>query len=92
MPWQTLFQLDPALRSDHRFHLVGIGGTGLALLVFAAVVFVMASVLRLAVYARRNEIEIMLLVGATPAFVRGPFLMAGLGQEWETASGLQMTE
>jgi cell division transport system permease protein len=60
--------------------LARIGGTGLALLVFAAVVFVMASVLRLAVYARRNEIEIMLLVGATPAFVRGPFLVAGLGQ------------
>ncbi len=60
--------------------LARIGGTGLALLVFAAVVFVMASVLRLAVYARRSEIEIMLLVGATPAFVRGPFLVAALGQ------------
>ena len=60
--------------------LARIGGTGLACLVFAAVVFVMASVLRLAVYARRNEIDIMLLVGATPAFVRGPFLAAGLGQ------------
>ena len=40
----------------------------------------MASVLRLAVYARQEEIEIMLLVGATPAFVRGPFLVAGLAQ------------
>ena len=60
--------------------LARIGGTGLACLVFAAVVFVMAGVLRLAVYARRNEIDIMLLVGATPAFVRGPFLAAGLGQ------------
>ena len=60
--------------------LARIGGTGLACLVFAAVVFVMASVLRLAVYARRNEIDIMLLVGATPAFVRGPFMAAGLGQ------------
>lgn len=60
--------------------LARIGGAGLACLVFAAVVFVMASVLRLAVYARRNEIDIMLLVGATPAFVRGPFLAAGLGQ------------
>jgi cell division transport system permease protein len=60
--------------------LARIGGTGLAFVVFAAVVFVMASVLRLAVYARRTEIDIMLLVGATPAFVRGPFLAAGLGQ------------
>ncbi len=54
----------------------GIAG----MLVLAAVMFVMASVLRLAVYARRDEIEIMLLVGATPGFVRGPFLVAGLTQ------------
>ena len=57
-----------------------VGGAGLGLIVFTAVIFVMASVLRLAVYARRDEIEIMLLVGATPAFVRGPFLVAGLAQ------------
>ena len=57
-----------------------LGGGALALVVFAAVVFVMASVRRLAVHARREEIEIMLLVGATPSFVRGPFLVAGLVQ------------
>jgi len=59
--------------------LARVGGSGLALLVFSAVAFVMASVLRLAVYARRDEIEIMLLVGATPAFVRGPYLVSGAG-------------
>jgi cell division transport system permease protein len=74
------FDLDWLRRMEALLALARIGGTGLALLVFAAVAFVMASVLRLAVYARRNEIEIMLLVGATPAFVRGPFLVAGLGQ------------
>ena len=57
----------------------GIGAC-LAVLVFAAVVFVTASVLKLAVYARRDEVEIMMLVGATPAFIRGPFLVAGLAQ------------
>ena len=67
-------------RLESLLNLARIGGTGLATLVFAAVTFVMASVLRLAVYARRNEIEIMLLVGATPSFVRGPFLVAGVGQ------------
>jgi cell division transport system permease protein len=55
-------------------------GAGVALLVFGAVAFVMAAVLRLAVLARRDEIEIMTLVGATPGFVRGPFLVAGLVQ------------
>ena len=67
-------------RLEALLDLARIGGTGLALIVFAAVMFVMASVLRLAVYARRDEIEIMLLVGATPSFVRGPFIVAGLGQ------------
>lgn len=57
-----------------------IVGLCLAVPVFAAVALVMASVLRLAVYARREEIEIMLLVGATPGLVRGPFLVAGLAQ------------
>jgi cell division transport system permease protein len=74
------FDRDWLRRLEALLGLARIGGTGLAFLVFVAVAFVMASVLRLAVYARRNEIEIMLLVGATPAFVRGPFLVAGLGQ------------
>jgi cell division transport system permease protein len=57
-----------------------LGSIALGLLVSAAVVVVMASVLRLAVHARREEIEIMQLVGATPGFVRGPFLVTGLVQ------------
>ncbi len=46
----------------------------------AAVVVVTGSVLRLAVLAHREEVEIMLLVGASPAFVRAPFLVAGVVQ------------
>jgi cell division transport system permease protein len=56
----------------------GVGGIGA--LVAAAVVFVVAGVMRLAVYARRDEVDVMLLVGATPTFVRGPFLLAGSAQ------------
>jgi cell division transport system permease protein len=77
---ETRFDRDWLRRVDALLDLARIGGAGMAGLVFAAVAFVMASVLRLAVYARRQEIEIMLLVGATPAFVRGPFIVAGLGQ------------
>jgi cell division transport system permease protein len=60
--------------------LARIGGGGVVALVFLAVVLVMGSVLRLAVYARRDEIEIMQLVGATPGFIRGPYLVAGAVQ------------
>jgi len=67
-------------RLEALLNLARVGGVLVAGMVFAAVVFVIASVLRLAVYARRDEIEIMMLVGATPGFVRGPFLVAGLAQ------------
>src|SRR6267143_5536975 len=60
--------------------LVQKGGYGLgALLAFAAVVTVGATV-RLTVLARREEIEIMKLVGATAGFIRGPFMLGAAAQ------------
>ncbi|MBX7100435.1 MAG: permease-like cell division protein FtsX [Myxococcaceae bacterium] len=46
-------------------------------LVFLTVVVVVAATLQLAIYARREEIEIQKLVGATNRFVRAPFLIEG---------------
>jgi len=77
---EVRFDRDWLRKLEALLGLARIGGSGLALIIFTAVIIVMASVLRLAVYARRDEIDIMLLVGATPSFVRGPFLIAGLGQ------------
>jgi cell division transport system permease protein len=37
-------------------------------------------VVRLALYARRDELDIMNLVGAPQAYVRGPFVMEGVLQ------------
>jgi cell division transport system permease protein len=59
-----------------------VRGVGLVLgsvLVIAAALTV-ANVVRLALYARREELEIMNLVGAPPAYVRGPFVMEGVLQ------------
>ena len=48
-------------------------------MIFAAALTV-ASVVRLALVARREEIHIMQLVGAPVAYIRGPFLVEGLIQ------------
>ncbi|WP_242346659.1 cell division protein FtsX [Anaeromyxobacter terrae] len=45
-----------------------------------ATAILVSNTLRLAVFARREEIEIMKLVGATDAFVATPFLIEGLLQ------------
>ncbi len=55
-----------------------IGGLGmLAVLTVASVVIVMNTI-RTAVFHRRQEIEVMKLVGATDWFVRGPFVLEGV--------------
>jgi cell division transport system permease protein len=56
-----------------------VGLVIVALLAVAAALTV-ANVVRLAAYARRDEIEIMQLVGAPFAFIRGPFVAEGILQ------------
>jgi cell division transport system permease protein len=56
-----------------------IGLVIVGLLALAAALTV-ANVVRLAAYARRDEIEIMQLVGAPFAFIRGPFVAEGILQ------------
>jgi cell division transport system permease protein len=53
-----------------------IGG-GAALGLFAATIFIVYNTIRLTVFARRREIRIMQLVGATAGFIRFPLLLEG---------------
>src|SRR3712207_2626373 len=46
-------------------------------LIIASTVLI-ANTIRLSIFARRREIEVMKLVGATNWFVRGPFMLEGL--------------
>jgi cell division transport system permease protein len=49
-------------------------------IVVVATIIIVASTLQLAIYARRDEIEIQKLVGGTDRFVKAPFLLEGLFQ------------
>ena len=49
-------------------------------MLLAASVFLIVNTIRLATYARRREIEVMKLVGASNWFVRVPFLAEGFVQ------------
>ena len=48
------------------------------LVLLAASTILIANTIRLSIFARRREIEVMKLVGATNWFVRGPFMLEGL--------------
>jgi cell division transport system permease protein len=50
----------------------------LASLLIAASVLLIANTIRLSVFARRREIEVMKLVGATDWFIRWPFVIEGV--------------
>jgi cell division transport system permease protein len=55
-------------------------GLALVLIMTLAAGLTVAAVVRLGLFARRAEIEIMELVGAPLAFIRGPFIAEGLLQ------------
>ena len=61
-------------------HLLRQAGLAVGLLVVIACLYVVGSTIRLGVFARKDEIEILKLVGATNAYVKGPFLVEGLLQ------------
>jgi cell division transport system permease protein len=55
-------------------------GLAITVLLAVAAAFTVANVVRLAAVARRQEIEIMQLVGAPAVYVRGPFVAEGVLQ------------
>lgn len=68
---QTLFSTTKALRSAGFFMALVVGLAALALI---------ATTIRMAIFARRKEIGIMKLVGATNWFVRVPFMLEGVAE------------
>ena len=71
---QLLELLETRLRN-----LVSVGSGVILLIIFAAMILVFNTI-RLTIYAKRNLIKAMKLVGATNGFIRRPFLMEGVLQ------------
>jgi cell division transport system permease protein len=55
----------------------GLGAVMAALLILASIALI-ANTIRLSVFARRREVEVMKLVGATNWFIRWPFVIEGV--------------
>ena len=70
--WIARFEKFMAFSRIFLFALGGLLCLGLA--------FIISNTIRLSIYSRQDEIELMLLIGATPRFVKIPFLLEGILQ------------
>jgi cell division transport system permease protein len=59
-------------------NLVTITAAVLTVLLVLASILLIANTIRLSLYARRREVEVMKLVGATDWFIRWPFVIEGM--------------
>jgi cell division transport system permease protein len=69
-------------QTSHRIlkvaHVIEVVFTIATAVLLVASVLLIANTIRLSIFSRRREIEVMKLVGATNWFVRGPFMLEGL--------------
>lgn len=73
-------------RLEQAGYLVREAAMALGLLLFLGVVLLVANTVRLAVYARRDQLEIMELVGAGSFYIALPFLLEAIIQGLAAAS------
>lgn len=67
-------------RIQDAIRLARVAGGALAAILVLAAALTVASVVKLALHARRQEVEIMHLVGAPLGYIRGPFVVEGVLQ------------
>jgi cell division transport system permease protein len=70
--WITRFESFMIFSKIFLFAIGGLLSLGLTLII--------SNTIRLSIYSRQDEIELMLLIGATPRFIKVPFLFEGMIQ------------
>ena len=70
---------DFAEKAANAFDIVRYGGGGLVVLLVLNTLFNILNTIRVAMFARRDEINVMRLIGATRGFIRAPYLIEGAG-------------
>lgn len=64
-------------RFESFLEMLRFGGYVLGAFLLFAALFIVSNTIKLTLYARRDELEIMSLVGATSLFIKTPFLLEG---------------
>ncbi|MCF8063508.1 MAG: ABC transporter permease, partial [Deltaproteobacteria bacterium] len=67
--------------------VIQAGGFIIGGLLCLAVLFITTNTIKLTIYARRDELEIYKLVGATDRFIKAPFLLEGAIQGFAGGAG-----
>jgi cell division transport system permease protein len=67
-------------RIQETFNKIGVRFLAAAVLLLVAALMLILNTIRVAMFARRREIEVMKLVGATNWFIRVPFIVEGIVQ------------
>lgn len=65
-------------RLDSVIHLLRLSVWTVSILLGLGVLFIIANTIRMTLYARRDDITVMHIVGATDGFIRTPFITEGM--------------
>lgn len=67
-------------RFNDFMNLIRFAGALVGGFIVLAVIFIVANTIKLTIYSRKDELELMGLVGATRMFIKAPFLIEGMLQ------------
>ena len=78
--YEVVFAFEVVKRIQETFNKIGVRFLLAAVLLLVAALMLILNTIRVAMFARRREIEVMKLVGATNWFIRVPFIVEGIIQ------------